>query len=182
MICAKQTQFPPAQRNRWGKPHLTHECNCVKQTQFGPAGRQAGVPGRRNRAKQSRSGCGSTRQRGPTAPNKANLGRVGCLRRDRMCGTKPIPARPEETVGQAPSYQCVQLRQTNPIQGGRQAGWVPGRRDRAKQSQFGQTGRWAGASEDERAKQSQFPLIRLARWTRNPPPCAGDVRPDHGTN
>jgi len=35
---AKQTQFPPAQRNRWGKPHPTRGCNGAKQTQFSPAG------------------------------------------------------------------------------------------------------------------------------------------------
>jgi hypothetical protein len=63
--CAKQTQFVPARRNRWGKPeprtqfvafgspiHPTRGHNCAKQTQFSPAGKQTGSLGGNN-AEQS---------------------------------------------------------------------------------------------------------------------------------
>ncbi len=48
-------------------------------------------------------------------------------RGDGSCKTNPICTRPEESVGQAPPYLWMQLRQTNPIRPGWQAGWVFGR-------------------------------------------------------
>ncbi len=67
---AKQTQFAPARRSQWGRPHPTRGCQCAKQTQFGPVGR---IPGRGNvRNKPNLAGW-------PSARNKANLHRTTYL-------------------------------------------------------------------------------------------------------
>ncbi len=135
----KQSQFAPAHRNRWGKPHPTSGRNYAKQTQFRPAGQQAGDPGRGKCAKQTQ--LPEAGHRGGVSI--ADFGLETDRRRDacpsacqgfRSCKTKPICARPEESVGQAgtpnavcrvrepdPPYKWAQLRQTNPIQAGRTA-------------------------------------------------------------
>jgi hypothetical protein len=69
----KQSQFAPADRNRWGKPHPTRGLNCVKQTQSGP-GPQAGALKGKERGEQSQSRAGAAR-RAPCA--RSGGGRIG---------------------------------------------------------------------------------------------------------
>ena len=53
----------------------------------------------------------------PIMQNKANSGPGVQLPGDGMCETNPICTGAEASVGQAPPYKGVQLRQTNPISG-----------------------------------------------------------------
>lgn len=73
---AKQSQFIPAQRNRWGRPHPTSGGDRVKQSQSSPAGRQAGSSGRRNvrnKANSRPAPPGNRMERRQTNPIRVHL-------------------------------------------------------------------------------------------------------------
>jgi hypothetical protein len=114
--CAKQTQFAPAQRNRWGKPHPARGRNCAKRTQFRRPGRGLGDVTRGANAQNEPNftrapGNGRGRPGGPagdplrqTNPISGSWPAGGIpsipvfyhstiLVRCRLCETKPISAR-----------------------------------------------------------------------------------------
>ena len=139
---AKQTQFPPARRNRWGKPgpqtrfiafgspiHPARGRNGAKQTQSRPAGGQAGASGRGNCAKQSQLALAYRPSvRGPVVQTNPIRGVNRAKRTQfrertgeaggRSCETKPISVR----QGDPAEPESVTVCRPHPVQGRRHAG------------------------------------------------------------
>jgi len=166
----KQSQFPSAKRNRWGKPHPTRGCNRAKTNPIrpGPVWEPgATAPNKTNSARPAGSMASGK------CTNKANSVCPGARGACRCEQTKPIwPDGPWGTPGAGgvqgfllqtlhfklhtaavpPDRSC----ETKPISGGSGLG-VAGRCPVYKQTQSGRVGSQAGAPEGECAKQSQLP-------------------------
>ncbi len=105
--CAKQTQFAPADRNRWGKPHPTSGRNGAKRTQFRRPGRGLGDVGRgaivRNKPNSRRAGSVGPVRRAKQSqfPPARRLGPAECAKQSQFAGRD----RPKALVARAATKQ-----------------------------------------------------------------------------
>jgi hypothetical protein len=128
---AKQTQFAPAQNDRWGIPHSARECDCAKQTQFGP-----GQWLRRDRMCETK----------PKDRSRQSVAGSRLYKQTQFAGANRATSPRCPASGNKPNSRMRQNK-TN-----------FGRGKRAKQTQLGSP--WRSGPETERAKQSQFERSR----------------------
>jgi hypothetical protein len=124
---AKQTQFAPAQNDRWGIPHSARECDCAKQTQFGP-----GQWLRRDRMCETK----------PKDRSRQSVAGSRLYKQTQFAGANRATSPRCPASGNKPNSRMRQNK-TNFGSG-----------KRAKQTQFGSP--WRSGPETERPKQSQL--------------------------